>query len=95
MQLPLAISTGFILGSGVTMALCYLWFKYKVFKPYEKAVTQALDQSQVNIKEQGKLIKQQDVTYYLSINGRLYDLQLQRLKSLYLFNEKVGLILTL
>ena len=57
----LLLSTGFILGSGITMALCYLWFKYKFFKPYEKAVTQALDQSQVNIKEQGKLIKQQDV----------------------------------
>jgi len=42
------------------MALCYFWFKYKVFKPYEKTVTQAFDQSQANLKEQSTVIKNQE-----------------------------------
>jgi len=60
MLLPLAVSAGFVLGSGITMALCYLWFKYKVFEPYEKAVTQAMNQSQHNIEEQSRVIKKQE-----------------------------------
>lgn len=60
MQLPLVLSTGFILGSAVTMILSYLWLKYKVFKPYEKAVTQTMEQSQANLDEQSTIIKKQD-----------------------------------
>ncbi len=48
------------MGSAVTLALSWFYFKYRIFKPYEKAVTQAIDQSQKNLKEQGKLIKKQD-----------------------------------
>ena len=41
-------------------ARSYLYFKYKIFEPYEKAVTKALDQSQDNLEEQGKIIKNQE-----------------------------------
>jgi len=54
------LSTRFIFGSGITLAISFFYFKYKIFEPYEKAVTQAMNQSQANLKEQGTIIKKQD-----------------------------------
>jgi len=58
MLLPYA--TAFILGSGITLALSYLYFKYKIFEPYKTAVTETITLSEGNFKEQGKIIKKQD-----------------------------------
>ncbi len=56
----LLLSTGFILGSGITLALSYLYFKYKIFEPYKTAVTETITLSEGNFEEQGKIIKKQD-----------------------------------
>ena len=60
MLLPLAISTGFILGSGITLALSYLYFKYKIFQPYNSAVTETITLNEGNMEEQSKIIKKQN-----------------------------------
>jgi len=56
----LLLSTGFILGSGITLALSYLYFKYKIFEPYKTAVTETITLSEGNFEEQGKIINKQD-----------------------------------
>ena len=60
MLLPLAISTGFILGSGITLTLSYLYFKYKIFEPYNTAIMETISLSEANMEEQSKIIKKQD-----------------------------------
>ena len=60
MLLPLAISTGFILGSGITLALSYLYFKYKIFEPYSMAIMETISLSEANMEEQSKIIKKQE-----------------------------------
>ncbi len=56
----LLLSTGFILGSGITLALSYLYFKYKIFEPYNTAVTETITLNEGNMEEQSKIIKKQD-----------------------------------
>ena len=59
MLLPYA--TGFVLGSGITLALSYLYFKYKIFVPYKMTTTELINLSEGNKKEQSKIIRKQEV----------------------------------
>jgi len=34
----LFLSTGFIFGSGITLAISFLYFKYNIFEPYKKTI---------------------------------------------------------
>ncbi len=60
MLLPLAISSGFILGSGITLTLSYLYFKYKIFEPYNTAIMETISLNEANMEEQSKIIKKQE-----------------------------------
>ncbi len=59
MLLPYA--TGFFLGSGLTPALSYLYFKYKIFEPYKMTTTELINLSEGNKEEQSKIIGKQEV----------------------------------
>lgn len=54
-------TTGFILGSGITMALYYLYFKYKIYNPYKRTSTEVINLKEGNMEEQRKIIRKQEV----------------------------------
>jgi len=54
-------ATGFILGAGITLALSYLYFKYRIFEPYKRTATELINLSEGNKKEQSKIIRKQEV----------------------------------
>jgi len=49
--------TGILLGSGITVVLSYLYFKYKIFEPYKRTTTELINLSEGNKEEQSKIIK--------------------------------------
>jgi len=59
--MPPPIATGFLLGSRITLALSYLYFKYKIFVPYKMTTTELINLSEGNKEEQSKIIRKQEV----------------------------------
>ena len=59
MMIPYA--TGFLLGASVTLAISYLYFKYKIFEPYKRTTTELINLSERNKEEQSKIIRKQEV----------------------------------
>ena len=58
MLLPYA--TGFILGSGITLGISFLYFQYKVI-PYQRSITGLLKLTKENFNNQSKIVRKQDV----------------------------------
>ena len=59
MLIPYA--TGFLLGSGMTLAISFLYFKYKIYEPYKKTTTEVINLKEGNMEEQRKVIRKQEV----------------------------------
>lgn len=59
MLIPYA--TGFILGSGITLVLYYLYFKYKIYEPYKRTSTEVINLKDGIMEEQQKVIRKQEV----------------------------------
>jgi len=58
MLLPYA--TGFILGSGITLGICFLYFQYKII-PYQRDINELLKLTKENFNNQSKIVKKQEI----------------------------------
>ena len=53
-------ATGFILGTGITLGISFLYFQYKII-PYQRSITSLLKLTKENFNNQSKIVRKQEV----------------------------------
>ncbi len=53
-------ATAFILGAGITLAISFLYFQYKII-PYQRDINELLKITKENFNNQSKIVRKKDI----------------------------------